>query len=86
MPGHVTIKKFVVPSNTSLKTIKMMTSNMVCSFIWANPTKSASSFLETGRDLGQVILGGSEPLVRCVAASRRFTLALVKINIAVNIT
>ena len=52
--GHVTPRKFGIPSTISQKPIKPDTSNLVNSFILAPPSKMEYNICERGRGLDRV--------------------------------
>ena len=52
--GHVTPRKFGIPSTISQKPIKPETSNLAHSFILDPPTKMEHNICERGRGLGHV--------------------------------
>ena len=51
---HVTPTIFDIRSNISLKLLELETSNLVCSFVWAMPSRRTKIFPESGRGLGHV--------------------------------
>jgi len=50
----VTPTIFDIRSNISLKLLELETSNLVCSFVWAMPSRRRNNFPESGRGLGHV--------------------------------
>jgi len=52
--GDVTLKILGIPLNVSPKPLKLETSNLVYSFIWANSRGWTNNFLERGRGLNHM--------------------------------